>query len=108
MNQLQRQRFNRLRKLVARGIEEALKVDGCCKSYEGTWEMTISYPNYFEDETATAKPDFYRIALHCYVIGPARHYTWDGDSWDECLAKCELDVEMWCPHSVEVEDGGAD
>lgn len=103
MNQVQMSRFNRLRKMVAEEIARQLAIDCHCKSYEGTWELTVSYPNYFEDETATARPDFYQIALHCYVIGPSRHYDWSGKSWDECLAKCELDIDKWCP--VEVEDG---
>lgn len=103
MNQLQRERFCRLRKIVAKEIERQLAIDCCCKSYEGTWELTVSYPNYFEDETATAKPDFYQITLHCYVIGPSRHYRWSGKSWDECLNKCELDIDEWC--AVEVDNG---
>ena len=103
MNQLQMNRFNRLRKTVANAIEEYLKDDCGHKSYEGTWELLVSYPSYFEDETATAKPDYYRITLHCYVIGPSRHYDWSGKSWDECLNKCELDIDEWC--AVEVDNG---
>lgn len=102
MNQLQMQRFNRLRKMVAEEICACLALDGHCKSYEGTWELFVSYPDYFEDETATAKPNFYQISLHCYLIGPSRHYDWDGKSWDECLNKCELDIDEWC--AVEVDE----
>ena len=101
MNQLQRERFCRLRKIVAKEIERQLAIDDHCKSYEGTWELTICYPNYFEDETATAKPDFYQITLHCYVLGSGRHHDWSGKSWDECLNKCELDIDNWCAEEVD-------
>lgn len=103
MNQSQMQRFSRLRKKVALAIAKYLEDDCGHKSYEGTWELLVSYPSYFEDETATAKPDYYKITLHCYVIGPSRHYDWSGKSWDECLNRCELDIDDWCP--VEVQDG---
>lgn len=102
MNQVQMSRFNRLRKMVAEEIKRQLEIDGHHKSYEGTWELTFSYPNYFEDETASAEPDFYQITLHCYVIGPSRHYDWHGESWDECLSKCELDIEKWCSADADV------
>lgn len=101
MTSVQLDRFNRLRKRVADAIAKYLEDDYGHKSYEGTWEMLISFPNYFDDETATAKPDFYRITLHCYVIGPARHYDWDGKNWDECLAKCEKDVCSWLQQEVD-------
>lgn len=103
MNQQQRDRFARLRKMVAKEIERQLAIDCLCKSYEGTWELTVSYPNYFEDEAATAKPDFYQIVLHCYVIGPHRHYDFSGKSWDECLEKCENAVASWCAEQEETE-----
>lgn len=104
MNQLQKDRFARLRKMVAQEIDRQLAIDSYCKSYEGTWELTICFPNYFEDETATANPDFYQIGLHCYVIGPGRHYDWSGKSWDECLTKAELNIEKWC--ALEEGDNG--
>lgn len=92
--------FNALRRTVADAIRKALALDGYCKSYEGTWELLVSYPDYFEDETATAPPDFYRITLHCYVLGPSRHYNWDGKTWEEALSKCKADVADW----IEEED----
>jgi len=88
-------KFNALRKQVAGAIAKELEIDCGCKSYEGTWELLVSYPNYFEDETATANPDFYQITLHCYVIGPGRHYDWQGRTWGEALRKCKLDIDRW-------------
>lgn len=81
--------------MVAEAIRKQIAEDPCCKSYEGTWELLFSYPSYFEDETATATPDFYRITLHCYVLGPGRHYNWVGESWEEALEKCKHDVMEW-------------
>jgi len=94
--------FGLLRQRVAKAIEAILAEDGYCKSYEGTWELLVSYPDYFDDKTGTAAPDFYRITLHCYVLGPARHYDWDGRSWAEAFEKCKEQVESWI-EQCEVE-----
>lgn len=95
MNKKESELFMALRQKVALYIREYLKNDCGHKSYEGTWELLVSYPNYFEDETATAKPDFYQITLHCYVIGLNRHYEWDGKTWEEALRKCKCDIDRW-------------
>lgn len=89
--------FMSARKKVAEYLAEyfAHDEDGCCKSYEGTWELLVSYPNYFEDETATAKPDYYQVTLHCYVLGPGRHYEWSGKTWAEVFRKCNADIDKW-------------
>lgn len=87
--------FAQLRQQVANYIREYLKEDFGHKSYEGTWEVLTSYPNYFEDETATAAPDFYRVTLHCYIIGPHRHYNWDGKTFGEAIRKCKRDIDQW-------------
>lgn len=84
-----------LRKQVADYICEYLKEDCGHKSYEGTWEVLMSYPNYFQDNTATASPNFYRVALHCYILGPARYYDWDGETLQEALMKCKHDIDQW-------------
>lgn len=101
MTKEQRERFCRLRKTVARTIDEYLKEDCGHKSYEGTWELLISFPNFFEDETAEAKPDFYQIKLHCYIVGPGRHYEWSGKNWNDALKKCKKDVYEWCREDGE-------
>lgn len=89
-------KFNALRKQAAAFLsKEFADGDGVGKSYEGTWELLVSYPNYYEDETATASPDFYQITLHCYLIGPGRHYDWSGKTWSEALRKCKYDIDRW-------------
>ena len=87
--------FSQLRKQVADYIRNYLKEDCGHKSYEGTWEILTSYPSFFEDETASAPPDFARVALHCYVLGPSRHYGWDGKTLLEALNKCKQDIDQW-------------
>ena len=60
----------------------------------------MEYPNAFEDETGEAEPSFYLIKLHCYVLGPNRHYEWSGDTWEQALERCLADVEGWlAPHA---------
>ena len=95
MNKESLEKFNQIRKLVADYIREYLKDDCGHKSYEGTWEFLESYPSYFEDETATAAPNFYQITLHCYVLGPGRHYERKGNSLEKVLADCERDIQRW-------------
>lgn len=87
--------FQQLRKQVADYITEYLKNDYGHKSYEGTWELTCSYPDYFQDTTANAKPCFCQITLYCYVIGPGRKHEWKGESWSEALKKCKKDINKW-------------
>lgn len=88
-------RFDALRKLVAEAIRKELEIDFHCKSYEGTFEWTVCYPNYFEDNDGTAEPNYYILTLHCYVLGPARHYEWRGETKAEVLDKAEREIKLW-------------
>lgn len=90
--------FLELRKRLFKAIDEYFSDpdgDGACKSYEGTFEIEVGYPDYFEDENASKGPDFYMIKLHCYVIGPNRHYEWKGKTLAEALHKCKNDIDDW-------------
>ena len=79
-------RFDRLRDRVFKLIEKALKdSDGCCKSYEGAIDLTISYPNYFEDEE---EPSVH-IELHCYLLVSGRHITFGGETMAKALDRFE-------------------
>lgn len=104
MNKKDQERFSVLRKKVADYIRWYLEDDCGHKSYEGTWEALASYPSYFEDETGTAEPDFYRLTLHCYVLGPSRHYDWDGSTFGEALDECERDIDQWIRSEMEDRD----
>ena len=95
-------RFDRLRQRVMRAVEYELKLnDGYCKSYEGAFEVTMSFPEYFQDETGTKPPDFVSITLHCYVLGPHRHYTWEGPTFLDALRKAEAEIDSW----IEAQHG---
>ncbi len=61
------------------------------KSYEGTLRIIQHYPNYFEGDKAPT----YELALDCYVLGPTRHYSWVGDSLDQCLDQAEAALIAW-------------
>ena len=95
MKRQDKERFASLRKNVAEMIHDELMADSYCKSYEGTWELQVGFLNYFDDDTATAPPNFYCITLHCYVLGPSRHYRWTGNSWGEALSACEKEIKCW-------------
>lgn len=88
------ERFLKLRKRLFTAIDEALKED-CGKSYEGSFTINIEYPNYYEDENAEKPPAYIYILLDCYIIGPHRHYSWGGKTFDEALDKCEKDINEW-------------
>lgn len=90
-------RFLTMRRRVMNAIRIELEEDPCCKSYEGTFEILVSYPDYFERtyENKQDDPNFYIIRLHCYVLGPGRHYEWRGKTFKEALDKCEKDINEW-------------
>ena len=90
-----KERFAALRGKVAEMIRKVFEDDCCCKSYEGTWEIKTEYPNYYEDETGTQPPKWHCITLHCYVLGPARHYDWNGKTFSEALDKAEREIDKW-------------
>lgn len=92
-------RFHRLRQKVMQEIAEQLEYDPACKSYEGAFEWTVCYPSYFDDATGAAKPAAYILTLHCYVLGPGRHYNWCGKTMDEALDKAEKDIAQWIGES---------
>ena len=95
MTRTEKALFSLLRVKVGNYIEKYLEDDQGHKSYEGTWELMVTYPSYFESDDFTAPPDLYCVKLHCYVLGPRRHYEWVGGSWIESLKKAKSDIENW-------------
>jgi hypothetical protein len=91
-------RFYALRKRVMDAIAE--EIENGCKSYEGAFEWTTCYPNYFEDENGVMNANHFVLTLHCYVLGPARHYDWHGKTMSEALDKAEKEISSFI--------GGAD
>lgn len=84
-------RFGTLRDRVFKLIEKELEDDdgGCNKSYEGAIDLTISYPNYFEQENEP----YCRIELHCYLLINGRHKTFDGYTMKQALDRFEAWVK---------------
>ena len=93
------------RELVFSGIKRSLEQDGYCKSYEGALEFHVRLPNYFkevhgEDHGFMAAmggdpgPN-YKLTLHCYVLGPARHYDWEDSDVVDVFARATADVQRW-------------
>lgn len=96
MTGLWRERFLADRKRLFRMIQKALEEDGMCKSYEGALEVRSEWPDYFDDDTSTAESATYHcITLHCYVLGPARHYDFCGKTFGEALQKFEAALDEW-------------
>lgn len=79
------ERLDVLRNDLFEAIDHSIKRHGHHKSYEG--RITLVYPHRFEKE--------YRVTLDCYVCGPSRHYSWQGDNFSEALDKAEADIRTW-------------
>ena len=89
-----RQRLLDLRARLFRDIDIYFaETDGHCKSYEGTFRIIENLPDYFEQYQG--KKASYSITLDLYVIGPHRHYQWDGETLEEAVSKCEYEVTVW-------------
>lgn len=86
------QRFRELRARLFRQIAESLAEDDMCKSYEGALEVCVDYPDFFEDEHASAEPTGYRIVLHCYLFCNGRHETFRGKTFGEAINNFEAFV----------------
>ena len=96
MTKAEHERFKALRKKVMDAVGwELTENDGYGKSYEGAFELIVVYPNYYEDYDATQGPESYCIRLHCYVLGPSRHYDWFGKTFGEALSKAEKEILSW-------------
>lgn len=86
-------RFHALRRELYRQIEAALVENDHHKSYEGKCELI--FPDYFEArEAAETNPDVHLyedpvgIQVHCYIVGPSRHWLFEG-TFDACLDQFE-------------------
>ncbi len=89
--------FLELRRFVMEKIGKVDLSDGC-KSYEGTFELLLSYPNYFDEGDAGHSidtPDFAMITLYCYVIGHSRRHKWRGKTILEAVQKAKKAIESW-------------
>ena len=92
-------RIEAIRKRLFEAIENSLKYDGHCKSYEGRIEL--HWPNYFTDGVAGSKG--WGISLACYVIGPSRGEHWFADTLDEALSLAGRDIYQWCQDEMDYD-----
>lgn len=84
------QPFFLYRERLFNAIKNALDRDGHHKPYEGELELTLVAGSIFE-------PDKYSwcIGLNCYVLGPARAYTFKGSTLKEALDKANEALDQW-------------
>lgn len=104
MDELAKQfaRFDELREMVDKAVEHAWECGELGKIYGGMWELHVEYPA--TDEGGTKRPPFFwKIMLHCYLIGPGSHYSWTGKTFKDALDKCYEDVVAWCAEEMENE-----
>ena len=88
---------HRLRELLFEGIGLELEIDDHHKSYEGAVDIVHSYPSYFERDEAPV----WIVKVHCYVLGPSRHYEWQDKDLSKALGRAILEVEGWVEESRE-------
>jgi len=87
-------RFDELRKKILSFIDKKYKAGEGIKMYEGRMNVSFEFPIYTDDPQGTANPEV-NIHLDCYVIGPARHYDWSGETFEIALNKAEKDIKEW-------------
>ena len=87
-------RLMTLRAELFAAIKKQLARDGHCKSYEGAFAIRL--PNYFEQDEAA-----WQITLDCYVIGPSRHYEWNGQTLAEAITRAEAGVRSWIAQEAD-------
>lgn len=95
--------FDEVRKVVSKAITyEKCVMHEPGKYYEGEWEIRFDYPGWDEDSEGVAQPEWCVIVLHCYLIGPSRHYEWRGTLQD-AITRCKKETEQWCKEVYENE-----
>jgi hypothetical protein len=78
-----------LRRVLFAAIANATPHHG--KSYEGA--MTLHMPDWFQQ--GEPRPDAWAVEIHCYVLGPGRHYQYEARTLGEAVAKARADVDAW-------------
>lgn len=87
-------RLAAVRERLFRCIEDELRRDGHHKSYEGSIDVSLSFPNIFERDKA---PEWC-ISWHCYVVDHPedRHASFAGQTFREALALFEKWAQDVC------------
>ena len=88
------ERFLALREKILGFIKQKYESGDGIKMYDGRMNITFEFPIYTDDPDGTALPGV-NIHLDCYVIGPRRHYDWNGENFEIALDKAEKDIDEW-------------
>jgi len=96
------ERFAKLRKETLDCIGKILKASGgdCHKSYEGTMDVTFTFPECFVDDPYNEEPSV-TITLYCYIIGPTRRYEYRGKNFAEALTHAEKGIHAMIEEVLE-------
>lgn len=86
-------RLAALRERLCLAIHRAIARDGHHKSYEG--HMEVELPDAFGGRCSAQ--------LHCYVIGPSRHYGWMAERLHDLVNMMERDIDQWI-HEADEDD----
>ena len=90
--------FLKLRKRLLDALEEASK-DYPGKRYEGEMEVAFHYPGIYDEVTVGEDekdlPDEVIIRADFYLIGPNRHYSWQGTTLAEAVKRASADIGEW-------------
>ena len=81
------ERFTSLRQRVLDEIERQRKKGELGKMADGDMELIYRIKN----------DGFVQwfMTLHCYLIGPGRHYSWRGENLSAVLSAAEEDIDEW-------------
>lgn len=100
--------FLKLRKRLLDALEEASK-DNPGKMYEGEMEVAFHYPGIYDEVTVGEDekdlPDNVIIRADFYLIGPRRHYSWEGTTLAEAVKRASADIDRWI---ADCKDGDSD
>lgn len=75
------------------GVRRAIEYDNYYKSAEGAVKITL--PSIFEAKPGPGQSPDVTMEVYCYVLGPARHYTYTGATIEQCVLEASDDLDRW-------------
>jgi len=99
-------RFLALRLRLFLYLDEMVWRGDSGKVYEGTFE--IIFPSYWHDRNVKTfslirsdqNSNVWGLKLHCYLLGPARHYQWFDSNLSCAIDKAKKDIEAWIAEDI--------
>lgn len=88
--------FLKLRKRLLDALNKASE-EYPGKSYEGEMAISYHYPGIYDfvEEGKENEPDCVAIVADFYLIGPHRHYTWEGRTLEEAVKQASENIDTW-------------